>query len=76
MKIVFEWDTGHPMEHEIRQLYIWACDEKNVFEKTYVEKRESYRQIEEINQCPAYLWRHPWHGVDNDLAADDKYDVD
>ena len=51
---------------------MWARDEGT---HEYSEER-TYRQIEEIDQCPAYLRCHPWHGVDNDLAADDEYDVD
>ena len=70
MKIVFEWDTSHPMEHEIRQLCGRAMRDRRKHEE------RTYRQIEEIDQCPAYLRCHPWHGVDNDLAADDEDDVD
>ena len=55
---------------------MWAYDERNVLKILKEEERTAYRQIEDIDQCPANLRCHPWHGVDNDFATDDKYDVD
>ena len=55
---------------------MWAYDERNVLKILKEDERAAYRQIEDIDQCPANLRCHPWHGVDNDFATDDKYDVD
>ncbi len=51
----------------VKLLSVSTCQEVGVM---------AHRKIKKVDQCPANLWRHPWHSVDNYLSKAYEYQMD